>query len=142
MENDKDTLRGARITFYTLLIGIVVTGFVFGAFGCIFIKPRLPYIFGVTIGTLAACGIAAHLYYTIGKSLDMSEEKAAGYTRGMAVLRLMLMGIPLVAACLLPEYLNVLGVLFGLTGLKIGAFLAPGVLKIIKKFKKEGEREC
>ena len=105
------------------------------------LRPHEPSL-ALGVACIPRSGIAAHLYYTIGKSLDMSEEKAAGYTRGMAVLRLMLMGIPLVAACLLPEYLNVLGVLFGLTGLKIGAFLAPGVLKIIKKFKKEGEREC
>ena len=142
MDNDKDALKGARITLYTLIIGIILCGLVFGAVGCFFTKHRAPYIFGVTIGTFAACGIAAHLYYTIGKSLDMPEEKAAGYTRGMAVLRLMLMGIPLVGACLLPEYISVLGVLLGLTGLKIGAFMQPGVFKIIKKLKKEGEREC
>ena len=142
MDNDKDALRGARITLYTLIIGIIICGLVFGAVGCFIAKHRIPYILGVTIGTFAACGIAVHLYYTIGKSLDMPEEKAAGYTRGMAVLRLMLMGIPLVGACLLPEYINVLGVLLGLTGLKVGAFMQPGVLKIIKKFKKEGEREC
>ena len=142
MDNDKDALSGARITLYTLIIGIVVCGLVFGVIGCLITGRRVPYILGVTIGTFAACGIAVHLYYTIGKSLDMPEEKASGYTRGMAVLRLMLMGIPLVGACLLPEYINVLGVLLGLTGLKVGAFMQPGVLKIIKKHKKEGEREC
>lgn len=141
-EKGSNGMKGARETLITFEIGIILTGILFGGVGALFVKAPLQYVLGTAFGMLAACGIAVHLYITIDKTLDMPEEKASGYTRGMAMLRLVLMGIPVIVACLLPNVFNVLGVLFGLTGLKIGAYLQPGILKVIKKLKKEGEREC
>lgn len=63
----------------------------------------------------------------------MAPESAVSYTRRMALLRIGLMGIPIILALLVPAYLHVLGVFLGLLGLKAGAFLQPGILKLLQR---------
>jgi len=143
MEDSQESMRQAKDTLYALILGTVFFGTVMGAVGTIlFVDSRLPFALGTALGMVTACGIAVHLYKTIDKALDMEAEAAVTYTRQMALLRIGLMGIPVIAALLLPEYLHVLGVFLGLLGLKAGAFLQTGILKLIQKNRKEGERKC
>ena len=124
----------AKDTLYTLMLGTDVFGIIFGALGTLlFVDARASFACGVLLGMVTACSIAVHLYKTIDKALDMAPESAVSYTRRMALLRIGLMGIPIILALLVPAYLHVLGVFLGLLGLKAGAFLQPGILKLLQR---------
>ena len=124
----------AKDTLYTLILGTIVSGIIFGALGTwLFVDTRASFACGVLLGMVTACSIAVHLYKTIDKALDMAPESAVSYTRRMSLLRIGLMGVPVVLALLFSEYLHVLGVFLGLLGLKAGAFLQPGILRLIQR---------
>lgn len=136
-------MQQARRTLWGLIGGVIFSGCILGCLGTwLFEDSRLQFALGTVLGTLTACGIAVHMYVTIDKALDMAPEAAVNYSRWMAIVRIGLMGIPVVVALLLPSYLHVLGVFLGLLGLKAGAYLQWGILKLIEKKKKEGERKC
>ena len=134
MENE---MQQAKDTLYSLILGTVASGVFFGVLGILFFSgARAAFALGVCLGMVTACSIAVHLYKTIDRALDMAAESAVSYTRRMALLRMGLMGIPVILALLLPDFFHVLGVLLGLLGLKMGAFLQPGILKLIQKRKR------
>ena len=122
-------------TLKAFLVAIVITGLLLGAVGFIFFTT-VQFALGVLLGVLTACGTAVHLYASLDKSLDMPADKAGNYQRSRAMLRLLIMGLPILIACLLPNVFHVLGVLLGITGLKLGAYLQPVTLKAIKYFKR------
>ena len=130
----------AKETLAAMEIGIALSAVALGAVFAIFIRTP-QYFIGVAAGTLLSCLEALHMYHTIDNSLSMDEGRARVYAGSMSMARLLAFGALVVAACLLPGYINVLGVIVGMTGLKAGAFLVPMVLKVIKN-KKEGEKEC
>ena len=118
-------MKEARDTLYSMLLGIIISGVLIGILGTLlYAGSRVPFALGVCLGVLAAVGIAFHLYYTIDRALDMEAEAAVSYTRRMALLRMIGMGIPVVVAVLFPTYFHVLGVFLGELTLKIGAFLS------------------
>ena len=138
-ENEKQQ---AKQTLLALMAGIVVSGILFGLLGVlIFSGERLAFVAGTALGTAVSCGLAAHMYQSIDMALDMDPESAKRYMRGRSTMRMGLMGITLAVALLLPEYLHVLGTFLGLMGLKTGAYLQLGILKLIEK-RKEGEETC
>ena len=134
---DRDPDKKALTTLKSMEIGIVLSVLVLALVGVFIVKDKLQFALGAALGCVVACGMAVHIYVTIDKALDLPEDKSSGYVTRMALLRLMLMGIPVLLACFLPGVFNVLGVLLGLTGLKLGAYLQPGVLKIINKPEKK-----
>lgn len=139
---EKDDMQIAKDTLYSLILGILFFGIILVTLGTLLAADKAAFVLGGLLGVVTACGIAVHLYKTIEKSLDLDPERSVGYTRGMALLRLGLMGLPVIAAVLIPQVLHPLGVLAGILGLKAGAFLQPAFLKLIKKWRKEGESEC
>lgn len=135
----KDERELEKQTLYALILGILISGIFFGVLGTLILTEiRLPFALGTVLGTAVACGLAVHMYRSIDEALDMEPDFAKRYMRGRSTLRMGLMGITLGAAFVLPEYLHVLGVFLGLMGLKAGAYLQPGILKLIEK-RKEGE---
>lgn len=139
---EKDDMQIARDTLYSLLLGTLASGLALVALGTILYPQKSAFLLGGLLGLVTACGIALHLYRTIGRSLDLAPEQSAGYTRRMALLRLGLMGLPVILSVMIPEIIHPLGVLIGILGLKAGALLQPAFLRLIQKRRKEGEREC
>lgn len=144
MDRDKDDMQQAKDTLYSLILGIVFFGIILGVFGTLLFGAFLPdarfaFLLGSMTGVVTACGIAVHLYKTIGKSLDMEADSGSNYMKRMALLRLLLMGLPVILSVLFPDVLHPLGTFMGLMGLKFGALLQPVVLRLIKKEKKVRE---
>lgn len=119
---------------YVTLLELMTGNLLFGLL-CqiviIVIGKRIGYYsLGLWIGTLAACGLAAHMNHTIAKAL-LSGEDAPKVNKQGSLLRyamvLILLGILM---CF--DFANPLTAFLGIMGLKIGAYMQPLVHRITK----------
>ena len=81
-------------------------------------------LFGVAV----AIFLIVHMAKTLDRALDLPQEQAVKYTRRQSFLRLAVMLAAMVIA-LLVEQFNFIAVILGMLGLKMGAFIAPKLLK-------------
>lgn len=129
-------------TLSELLIGIFATGFVIQIVQLLICvtNPQLggargSFALGLWIGVATALGLAAHMYYSIDRALDMISNDAEGYMRKAYLIRTV--AILVVAGAV--TYLKlgyVMAYFLGVLCLKFGAFLQPLIHKVLKKFRK------
>lgn len=115
-------------TIIGFLIGIGIYGFLIELVGVFFSENLAYYSFGLLFGIVVSILLIFHIVYTLDKALDMPQGQATKYTRKQSFLRLFFMLIAMVVA-LMVEQFNFIAVLLGMLGLKIGAFIAPHVLR-------------
>lgn len=126
-------------TLIELWIGI-------GICACIFLIPGfflkgycLPFILGIISGAVIAAGLAAHMYRSLSRALELPEEKAAGYTRRMSLLRLLLLAVVLMLGAAFGSKVQLAAMLLGVLSLKFSAYLQPLTHKyIFNKFFNKG----
>lgn len=122
----KEILTG--ITFYALLVCIV---------GAFFVDNKINFVLGVLYGAVSSGIMMFHIYYTLNVSLEMEPEAAEKREKGMIVLRMVIMGVALAVGFLLSDIFNTIGILFGIFGLKIAAYLQPVLHDYIFKNKEK-----
>lgn len=126
-------------TLLELTIGILVSGviiqvieLVLAAFHPEIIGSRISFALGLWIGVLTAVGLAAHMYHSIDRALDMGANDAEKYMRKAYLLRTLM--ILIVASLVYFLQLGyVMAAFLGMLTLKFGAFLQPLMHKFFKK---------
>lgn len=118
MEDSKKTLK-------TLLLGIMVYAIVFVIIGFFLSRNKQSYFAGLLLGIGIAAGLAVHLYKSLDYCLELDPESAEKTMRKKAVTRYLIMVIAAGTAGCFPGILNPVGLLIGLMGLKISAYLQP-----------------
>ncbi len=126
-------------TLLELICGILVSGVLIEIVDLIvtgvypqFSGLRFLFATGLWIGIAVAIALAAHMYRSIDRALDMQPKDAEGYMRKAYLLRT---GIILLAAAAV-HYLKlgyVMAYFVGVLCLKFGAFLQPLVHKFLGK---------
>lgn len=115
----------ARDTLYDLYAGNVLFSLLSMIIGLFFVSAKGAYILGILLGGAVACGMALHMYRSLDVALELGSDGAVKYMRKRTGVRMIVMGAAVVAACLFPEIIDVLGVVFGLFSLKLSAYLQP-----------------
>ena len=122
-------MREAKETFWDLLIGITVLSFVICLIGGAVTKGSITFIAGVCYGGVVAILLTIHLFKSLDKTLDLGEDRAEKYARKMTAIRMGIMILAVVIALYLANWLNLVGVVFGILTLKISAYIQPFIHK-------------
>lgn len=115
-------------TIIGFLIGIGIYAVLIELVGFFFSEDLFSYTLGLLFGVAVAIFLIVHMAKTLDKALDLPQEQAVKYTRRQSFLRLAVMLAAMVIA-LLVEQFNFIAVILGMLGLKMGAFIAPKLLK-------------
>lgn len=121
MNQVKETLTG----FY---IGIGIYALMVEAIGIFFSEDLLAFTLGLLVGVIIAVFLTIHLAKTLDKALELPQEPAIKYMQRQSILRLFIMLFVLVIGLML-EHIRFIALVLGLFGRKIGALIAPAVLK-------------
>lgn len=132
-------MEDGKHTLIELIIGIGFCAFLFAIPGFFFQGNKAAYLFGIVMGGVIGCFMAISMFRSLNRSLDLPEEKASGYARKTAFIRLFLLAAVLgVIAAFCPK-LQVFGAILGALCLKFSAYLQPLTHKFIsKKFLNKG----
>lgn len=115
----------AKNTLIRLILGIVIYAVIVGIVGVLFVDNKITFILGLAYGTMGAIAVSMHLYFSLNKSLDMDTNTAEKREKKMAVIRMIIMIAVTVIGFCFPGIFHIAGVLLGLFGLKVSAYLQP-----------------
>ncbi len=117
-------------TIIGFLIGIGIYAVLIELVGFFFSEDLFSYTLGLLFGVGVAIFLIIHMAKTLDRALDLPQEQAVKYTRRQSFLRLAVMLAAMVIA-LMVEQFNFIAVILGMLGLKMGAFIAPKLLKLL-----------
>ncbi len=86
---------------------------------------------GVMLGGIVAAGILFHMFRHLDIALDLEPKQAGRHIRAAAARRMAVMAVCAGASVYLARYIHPVGVILGLFGVKISAFLYPSVHKML-----------
>lgn len=126
-------------TLLELIMGILVSGVIIQLIELLvtmvhpeIIGSRLSFALGLWIGVATAAGLAAHMYHSIDRALDMRSDDAEKYMRRAYLLRtLIILIVAFIVHFLKIGY--VMAAFLGMLTLKFGAFLQPLMHKCFKR---------
>lgn len=129
----KTRVEEARQTRKEMMIGIVIADVIIMIAGIWFFPNKIIYLTGVILGAVIAELLLHHMFQSLDVALDLEPKAAEKYARSKSIKRLLMMGLAVSIAGILPQYFNVVGTCFGVLGLKFSAYLQPLVHKYIFK---------
>ena len=88
---------------------------------------------GVVLGGMAAAGILFHMFRHLDIALDMDQKQAIRNIRAAADRIMIAMALCAGASVYLYRYIHPVGMILGLFGVKISAFLYPSIHKIFEE---------
>lgn len=118
-------MRQAKQVRKELIIGLVIWTIPVALILTIIATHRLAMIAGVVVGALTAAGLFMHMYRHLDIALDMDARHAQTHTQFAAVQRILIMGVILAISMIYSQYIHPVGVVFGMFGMKISAFIYP-----------------
>lgn len=125
-------------TVVDLWIGLSIYFLFFEIIGLIFVENRIPYTIGLLFGCITAAFLAWNMFVSIDQALDMSEQDAIKYTKRKSIVRALVM-LVVAFVGMRVFWISFPGVIIGILGLKISAFLQPYTNShITKKIFKKG----
>lgn len=124
-------MKEANETLRDLKTGIVIITILLELLALIFAPGKLAFCLGILLGGAVAFGLSIHMYSSLDLALDMDSDSASKYIRKKTGVRLLIMGLAVLIACIFPAYLNVIGVMAGILGLKLSAYAQPVIHKYI-----------
>ena len=125
-------------TLFDLIFGCVVYSLVFEVTGLLVVENKGSYSIGLLLGTVVAVGLSVSMYKGLNRCLLMTEQQAG---RSMALGSLFRAAVILLAAWIgmRSAYFSFPGIIIGILGLKISAYLhAYTNVYITKKLYKKG----
>lgn len=125
-------------TLFDLIFGCVVYSLVFEVTGLLVVENKGSYSMGLLLGTVVAVGLSVSMYKGLNRCLLMTEQQAG---RSMALGSLFRAAVILLAAWIgmRSAYFSFPGIIIGILGLKISAYLhAYTNVYITKKLYKKG----
>lgn len=87
---------------------------------------------GALLGGMAAAGILFHMFRHLDIALDLDPKQASRHIRAAAVRRMAAMAVCAGASVYLYRYIHPVGMILGLFGVKVSAFLYPAVHRILQ----------
>lgn len=124
-------MKEANETLRDLKTGIVLITVLLEVTALIFAPNKLPFCLGILLGGTVAFGLSINMYNSLDLALDMDSDSASKYIRKKTGIRMLIMGVTVLPACIFPAYLNMMGVVAGLLGLKLSAYAQPVIHKYI-----------
>lgn len=104
-----------------------------------FIAENKPAaVCGVLLGAFTAAGIIYHMYKHLDIALDMDPENARKHTLKSAFQRTFIMAAVLMVSMIWYSYVHPIGVVLGLMGVKMTAYMQPYVHRFIAGVKRVG----
>ncbi len=125
-------------TLFDLIFGCVVYSLIFEVTGLLVVENKGSYSMGLLLGTVVAVGLSVSMYKGLNRCLLMTEQQAG---RSMALGSLFRAAVILLAAWIgmRSAYFSFPGIIIGILGLKISAYLhAYTNVYITKKLYKKG----
>ena len=125
-------------TLFDLIFGCIVYSIVFEAIGLFVVENKGSYSLGLLLGTVVAIGLSVSMYKSLNRCLVMTEHQAR---RNMVFSTLLRAVVILLAAWIgmRSGYFSFPGIIIGILGLKISAYLhAYTNVYITKKLYKKG----
>ena len=125
-------------TLFDLIFGCVVYSLIFEVTGLLVVENNGSYSMGLLLGTVVAVGLSVSMYKGLNRCLLMTEQQAG---RSMALGSLFRAAVILLAAWIgmRSAYFSFPGIIIGILGLKISAYLhAYTNVYITKKLYKKG----
>ena len=125
-------------TLFDLIFGCIVYSIVFEAIGLLVVENKGSYSLGLLLGTAVAIGLSVSMYKSLNNCLVMTEHQAR---RNMVFSTLLRAVVILLAAWIgmRSGYFSFPGIIIGILGLKISAYLhAYTNVYITKKLYKKG----
>ncbi len=110
--------------------------------GVWFVASPLKYIWGLLIGLVLAEAAAWHMYYSIGRNMELNAGNngaANAYAVKSSMIRYGVILVVFLAVCLM-DFAYPLAVFLGIMGLKAGAYMQPFTRKYLFR-KKETDIE-
>ena len=125
-------------TLFDLIFGCIVYSIVFEAIGLLVVENKGSYSLGLLLGTAVAIGLSVSMYKSLNNCLVMTEHQAR---RNMVFSTLLRAVVILLTAWIgrRSGYFSFPGIIIGILGLKISAYLhAYTNVYITKKLYKKG----
>lgn len=130
------TLLSENETLKELNLGIIAFAVLIEAVLLIFFPDKIYNSIGLLVGALCGIGMAIHMAYCLEISLTLDEKGATSHVRKMTVIRYICVCLVLVLFGVF-KIGNPLTFIFGVMGLKIGAYLQPFTHKVLLKIKRD-----
>lgn len=126
-------MRKTKQTRKEMFIGLIIWAFVILVVLEILCVPlrinHFSMAAGAVIGIVAAVIIIQHMYRHLDIALDMDAGHAQRHTQMAAMQRMFIMAFVMGVSFYLWQYIHPAGVIFGIFGIKITAFLNPIIHK-------------
>lgn len=136
------TLWKENKTLRELVYGIIVFGLIIQVILAIFFPPVVFRAVGLWIGVLCGVGMAVHMAYCLETLVLLDEKGATAYAKKTSVIRYMVVCV-ILAATAISGIGDPISFVFGIIGLKAGAYMQPLTHKVCtyvqNKFNKGGE---
>lgn len=123
----------AKRTVREMYLGLLCWGIVL-LLPVFFVPNKIPYISGVITGCLAAVFLLIHMYKHIDIALDMDKKSAEAYMRRTSLARTLIMALVVGGSVYLGRYVHPAGVVLGIFGMKVSAYMQPVIHKYIGEF--------
>lgn len=118
-------------TLHEMLIGIVLSNFFLALIGVILSEDKMKALIGVCCGMVIACIYVIYMAVSIDDALCLDEKGAAASMRKHMLIRYALVFVLAGCVCYFQIGSPVLCIL-GILTVKLGAYMQPGIHKIIK----------
>lgn len=125
-------------TLYEICGGIIALAIIEMIIGLFIVDRISSFLLGAVIGTVVAILLVQHMYRTIDKALDYSEDDAMKVTRNGAILRMIVLFTITVIVVCIHNYVNVYMAFISVMNLKFAAYLQPFTNKIISRRYEKG----
>lgn len=125
-------------TLFDLIFGCIVYSIIFEGIGLLVVESKGSYSLGLLLGTAVAIGLSVSMYRSLNRCLAMTEHQAR---RNMVFGTLFRAVVILLAAWvgMRSGYFSFPGIIIGILGLKISAYLHVYTnVYITKKLYKKG----
>ena len=118
-------MRQARQVRKELLIGLGIWTLPVLVLLTAFRENHLAAALGSLFGAAAAAALIFHMYRHLDIALDMDAKHAQSHIQIASFQRVFIMGAVLAVSFVFPVYLDPVGVVLGLFGVKISALMYP-----------------
>lgn len=134
MERFKHILKNLHPTLKELVCGVLLWGLLLGLAFVWFSDSEMIFLLSLSAGVLGAVGMAFHMCWFIGDSLELEQEDASKHMKKGAVLRMAAAMVLVVLVWRLHG--DIIAVFLGLFTLKLGAYTQPLMHRLAGRLKK------
>ena len=126
-------MKKAKVILKEMIIGLFIWSLPVLAILTLIAENKPAVICGVIVGIFSAAGIIFHMYRHLDIALDMDSENARKHTLKSSFQRTFIMAAVLMVSMIWYGYIHPIGVVLGLMGVKMTAYIQPYVHRFLQK---------